>query len=355
MNSLALFREKNPTFCELTRTNQPHAEPSRATAPCIAAAHPRTAKKWYTHHSTLPRERAAHGPAPTRCRLRCASTAAATRRPTQAGVDQKVEGIAGQPRATQRRAPAKPHHRALPRDPTPARCQRQPADGFDTQPRPPRAGQPMHTFIKRGGRRLRPRHPRCAATVSKPLPGARDCSGTMLVPYPAGPRCARLLFVGHSSAAACPTPLQAVLCGSYAPSFGPARPPPRIGGRVRALASLRSSGVGGAHKPAPPPALCHSALITLARPARRAVCASRQPHTQACALARRASGALNGWCGWLSLSAGGGLAAPSVPRPKTILGRWSRFLVGGAHARPASAASACAAFQLGSSARRSRS
>ena len=44
------------------------------------------------------------------CCFRYAPAAAATRRPARPGADQKAEGIAGQPRATQRRAPAKPHH-----------------------------------------------------------------------------------------------------------------------------------------------------------------------------------------------------------------------------------------------------
>ena len=77
-----------------------------------------------------------------------------------------MEGIAGQPRATQRRAPAKPHYHALPRDATPARYQRQPADGFDTQPRLPRAGTAQEDTVQAAvavacGHGIHAARPRC--------------------------------------------------------------------------------------------------------------------------------------------------------------------------------------------------
>ena len=86
------------------------------------------------------------------------------------------------------------HHRALPRDATPTRCQRQPADGFDTQPRPPRAGTAQeHTHQNavavacgHGTHAARPRCPspaRCARLFGRACVPALPCGATVRAVY----------------------------------------------------------------------------------------------------------------------------------------------------------------------------
>ena len=164
--------------------------------------------------------------------------------------------------------------------------------------------QPKNTLIKT-------RWPSPAATAPtlrghgvQALPGARDCSGgPACPPYPAGLRCARSTICGAPLRRRVPHTPPGGLRGSCAPSFGPACTPPRIGGGVRALASLRSSGAGGPPEPAPPPALSHPHMHpSTPSPPRRAQLIAAHSNGRICAAcfgrADRVVRVAQPQCGW---------------------------------------------------------